>query len=116
MKDIYSRTRLCPYRNMGSNCNLSIDHGKYLFVSTLKLYHKLLVQLYFNISLLSFYLDISKIMTQSKDYDELLYYWHAWHEAIGPPLKNNFMRYVQLSNQASRLNGKMKQTKTKQKF
>ncbi|XP_043682054.1 angiotensin-converting enzyme-like [Vespula pensylvanica] len=75
MKDIYSRTRLCPYRNMGSNCNLSIDH------------------------------DISKIMTQSKDYDELLYYWHAWHEAIGPPLKNNFMRYVQLSNQASRLNG-----------
>ncbi|XP_047368061.1 angiotensin-converting enzyme-like isoform X2 [Vespa velutina] len=75
MKDIYSRTRLCPYRNMGSNCNLSIDH------------------------------DISKIMAQSKDYDELLYYWHAWHEAIGPPLKNNFMRYVQLSNQASRLNG-----------
>ncbi|KAI4500405.1 hypothetical protein M0802_004367 [Mischocyttarus mexicanus] len=75
MKEIYGRTRLCPYRNMGSNCNLSIDH------------------------------DISKIMTQSKDYDELLYYWHAWHEAIGPPLKNNFMRYVQLSNQASRLNG-----------
>ena len=45
-------------------------------------------------------------MAQSRDYDELLHYWQAWHEAVGPPLKNKYMRYTQLANQASRLNGK----------
>lgn len=49
--------------------------------------------------------DISKIMVQSRDYDELLHYWNAWHSAIGPPLRNKYMRYVQLSNLASKLNG-----------
>ncbi|KAG7188772.1 hypothetical protein KM043_008390 [Ampulex compressa] len=75
MKEIYTRTRLCPYKTMGANCNLSLDH------------------------------DINKIMARSKDYDELLHYWYAWQEATGPQLKNKFMRYVQLANQASRLNG-----------
>ena len=49
--------------------------------------------------------DVSRIMTQSRDYDELLHYWQAWHEAVGPPLKNKFIRYVQLANQAAKLNG-----------
>lgn len=44
-------------------------------------------------------------MAQSKDYDELLHYWHAWHEAIGPQLINKYLRYVQLANQAAKLNG-----------
>lgn len=44
-------------------------------------------------------------MAESKDYDELLYYWQAWHEAIGPKLKNKYLRYVQLANLAARLNG-----------
>lgn len=44
-------------------------------------------------------------MAKSKNYDELLYYWHAWHEATGPQLKNKYIRYVQLANQAARLNG-----------
>lgn len=44
-------------------------------------------------------------MAQSKDYDELLYYWHAWHEATGPQLQNKYLRYVQLANRAAKLNG-----------
>ncbi|XP_043597026.1 angiotensin-converting enzyme-like [Bombus pyrosoma] len=75
MKEIYVRTRVCPYRTIGANCDLNLDH------------------------------DVNKIMAKSKDYDELLYYWHAWHEATGPQLKNKYMRYVQLANQAARLNG-----------
>jgi hypothetical protein len=47
-------------------------------------------------------------MSQSRDYDELLHYWQAWHEAVGPPLKNKYVRYVQLANQAAKLNGKKK--------
>jgi len=44
-------------------------------------------------------------MANSKDYDELLYYWDSWHEAIGPKLKNKYLRYAQLANQAAKLNG-----------
>ncbi|XP_076285295.1 angiotensin-converting enzyme-like isoform X2 [Lasioglossum baleicum] len=75
MKEIYTRTRMCPYRTVGANCDLTLDH------------------------------DVNTIMARSKDYDELLYYWHAWHEATGPQLKNKYMRYIQLANQAARLNG-----------
>ncbi|XP_048507095.1 angiotensin-converting enzyme-like isoform X3 [Athalia rosae] len=75
MKELYTRTRLCPYTESDQNCDLVLDP------------------------------DINKIMAQSKDYKELSYYWRAWHEAIGPPLKNKYMRYVQLANQAARLNG-----------
>jgi len=44
-------------------------------------------------------------MANSKDYDELLYYWDFWHEAVGPKLKNKYLRYAQLANQAAKLNG-----------
>ncbi|XP_034947061.1 angiotensin-converting enzyme-like [Chelonus insularis] len=77
MKELYSRTRFCPYKNKlgGTACNLELNT------------------------------DIAQIMAKSRDYDKLLYYWRAWHEAIGPPLKNKYMRYVQLANQAAKLNG-----------
>ena len=50
-------------------------------------------------------------MAQSRDYDELLHYWQAWHEAVGPPLKNKYIRYVQLANQAAKLNGMARKQK-----
>ncbi|XP_063977804.1 angiotensin-converting enzyme-like [Diachasmimorpha longicaudata] len=75
MKESYTRARLCPYKKMGTACDLDMDH------------------------------DVSRIMAKSRDYEELLHYWRAWQEAVGPPLKNKYMRYVQLANQAARLNG-----------
>lgn len=75
MKELHSRARLCPYKKTGITCDMDMTA------------------------------EVSKIMTQSRDYEELLHYWRAWHEAVGPPLKNKYMRYVQLANQAARLNG-----------
>jgi len=31
--------------------------------------------------------------------------WAAWHDAVGPPLRPHFVRYVQLANEAARLAG-----------
>ncbi|KAJ8687257.1 hypothetical protein QAD02_023051 [Eretmocerus hayati] len=76
MKELYNRVKLCPYRKIGAPCDLSYEA-----------------------------VDIARIMSQSRDYDELLHYWQAWHEAIGPPTKYKFTRYVQLANQAAKLNG-----------
>ncbi|XP_018306986.1 angiotensin-converting enzyme [Mycetomoellerius zeteki] len=75
MKEIYVKARVCTYKQIDDECNLSLDY------------------------------DLNKIMATSKDYDELLHYWHAWHEAVGPQLQNKYLRYVQLANQAAKLNG-----------
>ncbi|XP_029165808.1 angiotensin-converting enzyme-like [Nylanderia fulva] len=75
MKEIYNKIKVCPYKQTDEN-------GCNLNVD-----------------------NINKIMAQSKDYDELLYYWHAWHEATGPKLQNKYLRYVQLANLAANLNG-----------
>lgn len=50
--------------------------------------------------------DVIRIMTHSRNPEELLHVWKEWHDKTGPPMKNRFMRYVQLANQAARLNGK----------
>lgn len=50
--------------------------------------------------------EISRILAHSRIERELVYVWKSFREKTGPKLKNRFMRYVQLANQAARLNGK----------
>lgn len=51
--------------------------------------------------------EISRILGHSRIEKELLYVWKSFREKTGPKLKNKFMRYVQLANQAARLNGEL---------
>lgn len=79
MKDIYASTRVCPFNSFDSRfCDLELDP------------------------------DVTKIMAHSRNPDELAHIWKEWHDRIGPPMKNKFMRYVQLANQAARMNGMFK--------
>lgn len=85
MRDIYSRTRVCPYvkparttrprRPESVRCNLALDP------------------------------DLTRIIAQSKDANELTHMWQQWHDETGRPLRSKFIRYVELSNDAARLNG-----------
>jgi len=54
--------------------------------------------------------DLTRIMAKSKDDNELTYMWQQWHDETGRPLRSKFMRYVELSNEAARLNGKLLNT------
>ena len=36
MKELYSRTRLCPYKMMGTVCDLSMEHGMYSKIQILR--------------------------------------------------------------------------------
>lgn len=45
-------------------------------------------------------------MAKSKDVNELTHMWKQWHDETGRPLRSKFIRYVELSNEAARLNGK----------
>ncbi|XP_051925575.1 angiotensin-converting enzyme [Hippocampus zosterae] len=49
--------------------------------------------------------DLQRIMAESRDYDELLFAWKGWRDAAGKVLRSDYVRYVELANQAARLNG-----------
>lgn len=51
-------------------------------------------------------IDLTRIMSHSRDYDEQLHVWRAWRDAVGPTIRSKYIRYVQLANHAARLNGK----------
>lgn len=76
MKDIYNNIRICPFNNYDPRfCDLVLDP------------------------------DVKRLMAHSRNPYELLHLWSEWYDKIGPPMKNKFMRYVQLSNEAARMNG-----------
>uniref|UniRef100_A0A8D3AI04 Angiotensin-converting enzyme n=1 Tax=Scophthalmus maximus TaxID=52904 RepID=A0A8D3AI04_SCOMX len=49
--------------------------------------------------------DLQKIMAESRDYDELLFAWKGWRDAAGKVLRQDYKRYVELANQAAKING-----------
>ncbi|XP_076616131.1 angiotensin-converting enzyme [Chaetodon auriga] len=49
--------------------------------------------------------DLQRIMAESRDYDELLFAWKGWRDSAGKVLSKDYERYVELANEAARLNG-----------
>ncbi|KAK9512877.1 hypothetical protein O3M35_001195 [Rhynocoris fuscipes] len=76
MKDIYNRARVCPFSSSSKPyCDLALEP------------------------------ELSRIMAHSRSYEEQLYAWRSWRDATGPKLKDRFIRYIELANEAARLNG-----------
>lgn len=48
--------------------------------------------------------DISKIMEKSRDPEELKYYWLQWYTELGRQNKKKYFNYVELRNEAAKLN------------
>lgn len=48
-------------------------------------------------------------MSTSRSYKKLLFAWEGWHNASGVPLKEYYPRFVELSNKASKADGKARQ-------
>uniref|UniRef100_A0A0C9RAR2 Angiotensin-converting enzyme n=1 Tax=Fopius arisanus TaxID=64838 RepID=A0A0C9RAR2_9HYME len=47
---------------------------------------------------------LTEILIKSRDPDELKYVWKEWRDASGKKMKNDFIRYVELSNEIAKLN------------
>lgn len=75
MENIYSTSKFCPYNKKDEECNLSLEP------------------------------EITDIMTKSRNYDELVYVWKSWRDKVGRSLKDKYLRFVELSNEAATLNG-----------
>lgn len=49
--------------------------------------------------------DLTEIFAKSQDPDELKQLWIEWHAVAGARAKHNFTEYVELYNEAAKLNG-----------
>ncbi|XP_069675481.1 angiotensin-converting enzyme-like isoform X2 [Periplaneta americana] len=78
MTTIYSSAKICPYDNQ--NCDLATDG-------------------------LSLDPGMEKVISSSRDYDELTYVWKAWRDVSGAKMRDDYKVYVELSNLAAQING-----------
>lgn len=83
MTTIYNAAQICPYKQ--ENCNID-THG-----------------LAWN--------NISYRMAHSRDSDELLYLWKAWHDATGKQMRPHYDEYTNYMNKAAVANGLADATK-----
>ncbi|MGH0131856.1 UNVERIFIED_CONTAM: hypothetical protein FKN15_047959 [Acipenser sinensis] len=49
--------------------------------------------------------DLTEVLAKSRDYSDLLFAWKGWRDASGKQIRQEYKRYVELSNKAARLNG-----------
>ncbi|KAB0802038.1 hypothetical protein PPYR_04224 [Photinus pyralis] len=78
MTNVYSTAKICPYKK--PKCNIATEG-------------------------LSLEPGIESIISNSNDYEELQYVWKAWRDATGAKMKSTYKQYVDLSNEAAKLNG-----------
>ena len=52
-----------------------------------------------------FYSDLTKILRESRNEQELRHVWTEWHDKSGRPIKDSYARFVELSYSAAKLNG-----------
>lgn len=100
MKDNYNNVKICPYRGQSPN----IYSGPYEFArgqSSRESY----VTAYTGFCDLRLDPDLNRIMENSRLEPELRYVWTAFRDKTGPPIKNTFMRYLDLANQAAEKHG-----------
>ena len=55
--------------------------------------------------LLSFSPELKKIMSGSRDPEELQYYWEQWREQTGQKYLDQYKQYIDLYKEAAKLNG-----------
>lgn len=89
MKENYNKAKICPYRGQ------TIDLNRYGTNKTsFHAYCDLMLEP-----------DLNRIMEKSRNENELRYVWSEWREKVGPPVRNTFMRYLDLANQAAERHG-----------
>ncbi|XP_063702736.1 angiotensin-converting enzyme [Culicoides brevitarsis] len=99
MKDNYNNVKICPYR--GQSPNLYGDPYEAVRQQSRESY----VTAYTGFCDLRLDPDLNRIMENSRSESELRYVWTAFRDKTGPPIKNTFMRYLDLANQAAEKHG-----------
>ncbi|XP_055595323.1 angiotensin-converting enzyme-like [Uranotaenia lowii] len=94
MKENYNNVKLCPYNGPQPTAGGTDAYRSSNYVTGYTTYCDLKLEP-----------DLVQLMETSRVEPELRYYWTAWREKTGPPVKNTFMRYLDLANQAAERHG-----------
>lgn len=98
MENIYSTAVFCPFEKQYCDLKtegITLEPGKYEKVVCYFGLHVYFLQ----------YLDITRIMATSINYKELEYTWTNWFNTVGAPMRKDFKKYVDISNEAAQMNG-----------
>jgi peptidyl-dipeptidase A len=49
--------------------------------------------------------ELTNLMSNSRDYDQLQWAWEAWHDVTGPRMKSKYVELVEKMNEGARDNG-----------
>jgi hypothetical protein len=49
---------------------------------------------------------MEEVISSSRNYDELTYVWKSWRGVSGAKMRDDYKKYVELSNRAASLNGR----------
>ncbi|XP_023949107.1 angiotensin-converting enzyme-like [Bicyclus anynana] len=111
MKEVYNSAKICPFGQKPYDPHVSRTTPQPTESPEAKAYqHNQPIQnsqLHQDITDYPNYCDmqldpeISRILAHSRIENELLYVWKSFRDKTGPKLKNKFMRYVQLANEAA---------------
>lgn len=96
----YKETKLCPYQTRSVSVVHVDDRMDVLPVNNGGAQHT--TSNYCDLTIEN---DLPRIMELSRNEAELRYIWSEWHDRVGPPNRNNFMRYIDLANQAAIAHG-----------
>lgn len=48
--------------------------------------------------------EITNVLAESRDFDELNYYWQEWHKNSGKKMRQQYREYVELMNKRAQAN------------
>jgi peptidyl-dipeptidase A len=89
MKENYNQAKICPHHGHTTDINRYGNN-----VTSFHAYCDLKLEP-----------DLTRIMEKSRNEEELRHVWSEFREKVGPPIRNTFMRYVDLANQAAQRHG-----------
>lgn len=104
MKDNYRSAKICPYPGNGPTVPMQVN-DRMDSVSEMDSISGNYVTTYTGYCDLTIDNDLQRLMEISRSEPELRHAFSAFREKVGPPNRNNFMRYVDLVNQAAHIHG-----------
>lgn len=101
LKDVFTKARICPYHGTFSGpCELVLDPGRPVSTTSWRINQNAYWSILFST-------DALKILAKSRDYEEQLHVWKSWRDAVGPSIKQKYLRYIELINESAKRNGRL---------
>lgn len=101
MQNIYNNAEFCDYHEPNCTEKLTLEPGECM---SIQLHEMISKSVRNSDSVYNIFTEIKDIMAKSTHFDRLKYTWLMWHNSTGPKMRSHYKKYVEISNEAARLN------------